>query len=359
MIRRGDTEIGRHGETRKRSSCRRVSPSPRLLVAPLLLLLTAHCLPANASAATWSRQKSGTMAWLHGVQFLDQNRGWVAGSGGTLLETTDGGATWKKVSTITKDTFRDVCFVDDHTGWLIAERDVYTLKTNDEARSYLLRTDDGGLTWRAVYLEATEVNARLVRVMFANASNGWVFGETGVVFATSDGGAHWTRQSPPTNHLLLGGAFFDSSRLWLVGAGATIIRTNNSGVTWHMGTVRDTIKFRFNSTSFVSERLGWAVGSAGRIFATIDGGRTWFPQRSNIATDLFDVKFINPSEGWAAGADGTLLRTVNGGRHWFTETSGVPHTLTRIHFVDRNHGWAVGFGGTILTLGNKSAPSLR
>ena len=299
------------------------------------------------------------MAWLHAVQFLDQNHGWVAGSGGTLLETNDGGATWKRISALTKDTLRDICFVDDHTGWLIAERDVYKLKTNDEARSYLLRTDDGGLTWRPIYLDGAEVNALLVRVIFADPSNGWVFGETGVIFATSDGGAHWTRQSPPTQHLLLGGAYFDSSRLWLVGAGATIIHTHNSGVTWQTATVRDNLKFRFHSTSFVSDRQGWAVGSAGRIFATIDGGRTWFPQRSNVEADLLDVKFINPSEGWAAGADGTLLRTVNGGRHWFAETSGVSHVLTRIHFVDRNHGWAVGFGGTILTLGNKSAPALR
>ncbi|HEX5705158.1 MAG TPA: YCF48-related protein [Pyrinomonadaceae bacterium] len=358
MIRHGDTERGRHGETRGRSQRLPVPPFPRLLVA-LLLLLTAHCSLPTASAATWSRQKSGTMAWLHAVQFLDQNHGWVAGSGGTLLETGDGGATWKRVATLTKDTLRDVCFVDEHTGWLIAERDVYKLKTNDEARSYLLRTDDGGLTWRPIYLDGTDLNARLVRVIFADAAHGWVFGETGVVLATSDGGAHWTPQSPPTRHLLLGGAFFDSSRLWLVGASSTIIHTSNSGVTWQTATVRDNVKFRFHSTSFISDRLGWAVGSSGRIFATSDGGRTWFSQRSNVAVDLLDVKFISPSEGWAAGANGTLLRTVNGGRHWFAETTGISHELTRIHFVDRNHGWAVGFGGTILKLGQSTAPSLR
>ena len=299
------------------------------------------------------------MAWLYAVHFINQNQGWIAGSGGTLLETNDGGATWKKVSTLTKDTLRDVCFVDDHIGWMVAERDVYKLKTNDEARSYLLRTDDGGLTWRAVYLEGVDVNARLVRVIFTDASNGWVFGETGVVMATRDGGARWTRQSPPTKHLLLGGAFFDSSRLWLVGAGATIIHTSNSGATWQTAMVRDEARGRFNAASFVGDRFGWAVGSSGRIFSTNDGGRTWFAQRSNVETDLLDVKFINPAEGWAAGLDGTLLRTVNGGRHWFAEPTATTHTLTRLFFVDRNHGWAVGFGGTILKLGNNTAPSLR
>ena len=189
------------------------------------VLPTAHRSLFTASAA-WTRQKSGTMSWLHAVQFLDEKHGWVAGSGGALLETTDGGATWNRVSTNTKETLRDVFFVDDHAGWLIAERDVYKLKSDTEARSYLLRTDDGGITWQPVYLDTTEANRRLVRVIFADPANGWVFGETGTVFVTRDGGAHWTRQLPPTRHLLLGGAFVDSSKGWLVGAGATIIHTS-------------------------------------------------------------------------------------------------------------------------------------
>jgi len=298
------------------------------------------------------------MAWLHTVQFLDQNHGFVAGSGGTLLETTDGGATWKKVLTLTKDTLRDVCFVDDHSGWLVAERDVYKLQTNAEARSYLLRTDDGGLSWRPIYLDF-DTNARLLRVMFSDPSNGWVFGETGLLFATRDGGEHWTRQILPTKHLLLGGAFVDSSRGWLVGAGATIIHTNNSGATWQTGSVREDTNVRFNATSFVGDHLGWAAGSAGRIYVTNDGGRSWFPQRSNVQADLFDVKFISATEGWASGADGTLLHTVNGGRYWFAESPNLSHALERLYLIDRTHGWAVGFGGTILSIGQVGAPALR
>src|SRR5437870_10412514 len=55
----------------------------RSLLIFFFLLITAHCLLLTASAATWTRQPSGTMAWLHAVYFLDQNRGWVAGSNGT------------------------------------------------------------------------------------------------------------------------------------------------------------------------------------------------------------------------------------------------------------------------------------
>jgi len=323
------------------------------------LLLTVFCLLSSAYGSSWSRQRSGTMAWLHAVHFVDRNHGWVAGSNGTLLETTDGGGSWNKVSTFTKDNLRDVYFADDHSGWLIAERDVFKLKTNDEARSYLLATDDGGLSWREVYLEGSDTNARLVRVVFADAKNGWVFGESGTVFATRDGGAHWTRQVPPTKHLLLGGAFVDYTRGWLVGAGATILQTKDGGVTWQNGLVREATGVRFTSASFAGDRLGWAVGSAGRIFTTSDGGRMWFAQRSNVESDLFDVKFISAAEGWASGANGTLLHTVDGGVHWFVESSNISQALERLCIIDQTHGWAVGFGGTILSFGNATTPKLK
>jgi len=348
----GEREKRRQGDISPR---RRISLSPFLV----LFLLTAHCSLLTVTAATWSRQKSGTMAWLHSVYFLDQNHGWVAGSSGSLLETTDGGATWNKVATSTRDTLRDVCFIDDHIGWLVAERDVYKLKTNDEAQSYLLRTDDGGLTWRAVYLNGFDSNARLVRVMFVDNTNGWVFGETGVIFVTHDGGNNWTRQIPPTKHLLLGGMFLDNSHGWLVGAGATIIHTSNSGATWQSSVVREDTTVRFNAASFIDSRFGWAVGSSGRIFATVDGGRAWLAQRSNVDADLMDVKFISASEGWAAGAEGTVLHTVNAGRYWFAESTNISHSLERLFFTDRNHGWAVGYGGTILTYGQSAPPTLN
>src|SRR5260370_8830001 len=69
----------------------------RSLLTGFFLLLTAHCSLLTSSAATWTRQSSGTMAWLHSVYFLDQNHGWVTGSNGTLLETSDGGTSCKRL----------------------------------------------------------------------------------------------------------------------------------------------------------------------------------------------------------------------------------------------------------------------
>ncbi len=219
------------------------------------LLLFAFCLLPSVSASSWTRQQSGTMAWLRAVYFLDHNHGWVAGSNGTLLKTTDGGTTWKKLLPLTKDTLHDVFFADEHNGWLVAERDLLKLASNDEPRSYLLRTEDGGVSWRRV-VPKTNMNARLLRLVFADARRGWVFGETGTVLATTDGGVRWTAQSAPTRFLLLGGTLINDSRLSLVGAGATIIQTSDGGLTWRKDFVRNAANTRF--TAATSPAITWA-----------------------------------------------------------------------------------------------------
>jgi photosystem II stability/assembly factor-like uncharacterized protein len=333
--------------------------APRALLAVFCLLLSAFCFQPSAYSATWTRQTSGTMAWLHSVYFLDQNRGWVAGSNGVLLKTTDGGTTWNKVSTFTRDTLRDVYFADENHGWLLAERDLLKLQTNDEARSYLLKTNDGGITWQRVLVKTSDANVGLVRMAFADNQHGLLVGETGVVFATSDAGAHWLLQVSPTKHLLLGATFTDSTHAWLVGAGATIVKTSDGGATWLNASLREANEIRFNAASFATHNLGWAVGNAGQILTTVDGGRAWYAQRSNVDADLLDVKFVDAREGWATGSAGVLLHTTDAGTHWIVESSGTSHALQRLFFIDRNHGWAVGFGGAILTLGVARAPSLR
>ena len=346
-------------------------PDSRCLPSAFCLLLSAACFLLftgclNASAATlhWNRQSSGTLGWLHSVFFLDQRSGWAVGSKGVLLATVDGGITWKLKTKPTEDSLQDIYFSDERNGWLVCEVNIYELKKNEQPRTYLLHTRDGGSTWERVNVNGGDnpvdsrrdsradsrgdIDTRLVRVIFSRGGRGWVFGEAGTVYTTRDLGETWNRLQLPTSYLLLGGAFVDNDRGWLVGAGATIVQTADGGDTWHVSKLIDARGVRFTATSFVDNRIGWAVGAAGKIYRTNNGGRTWEPQESGVAIDLLDVKFLNDLEGWAVGTEGTAIHTADGGLHWTSEPTGTTHPLERIFFADRDHGWAVGFGGTII-----------
>ena len=205
----------------------------------VLLVPLAFCVsPSSAHARGWTRQETGSLAWLRAVYFIDAETGWAVGGGGALIKTTDGGQRWQQLRRPTEDILRDVYFTDPATGWLVCERSIYLLKTNDEPRSYLLKTIDGGATWKRIQAAGTDVDARLVRLIFAGESRAWVFGEMGALYTTTDGGATWARQRTPTRNLLLGGSFLDAQQGWLVGAGATIIETSDGGTTWRNGQIQ-------------------------------------------------------------------------------------------------------------------------
>jgi photosystem II stability/assembly factor-like uncharacterized protein len=296
------------------------------------------------------------MAWLRSIFFIDQNRGWAAGSKGTLLRTDDGGKTWKEMLSSTRDIVRDIFFVNEQNGWLVCEVNAYELKTNEDPRAYLMKTTDGGNKWMRVDIKGVDVDAILVRAVFSPAGRGWAFGEAGAIFTTRDSGDSWVRLRTPTRRLLLGGTFVDDDRGWVVGAGATIIQTSDGGDTWYQSSLPDVEKsVRFTATSFFDNRLGWAVGSGGSVYRTTNGGRTWQRQESQVDVDLFDVKFVDAQEGWAVGAEGTIIHTTNGGGAWTTERSGTQHQLERVFFTDKEHGWAVGFGGTLVVYVKRQA----
>ncbi len=348
---RGDRETRRHGANLG------VGVSPRLRVI-FFLLLTAHCSLLTIFASSWTRQPSGTMSWLHAVYFLDQNYGWVAGSNGTLLHTLDGGLTWSRAAFVTKDDLRDVYFSDENTGWLLAQRDPLKIKSFERS-SYLLNTTDGGVTWRRIFLNTSDVNTRFARLVFTDAQHGWVFGETGVLFSTVDGGAHWIPQKTATKHLLLGAGMTNNGRGFLVGAGGTILRSDDFGASWQTPiNLSNGGSARLRAVSVVGN-VAWTVGGS-QMFRTVDGGRTWLTQQPYVTADLLDIKFLDVREGWAVGSQGTLLHTQDGGVHWSDESIKSGHALERLFVLDRNHAWAVGFGGIILRLGATNArPRLR
>jgi len=332
-----------------------ISQAPGRYLA-IAIFLFCCSLQLSAQSGAWVRQRSGTLAWIHAVFFLNENRGWAGGSRGTLLITTDGGKTWQATPPPTEDVIRDIYFSNEKLGWLVCERNIYDLKTNDEPRSYLLTTTDGGARWTRVDMRGIETDDRLARALFSRGGRAWAFGEGGAVYASRDRGANWTRLSLPTRSVLLGGTFVDEDRGWLVGAGATILQTADGGDTWHLSKPAGANNARFFSASFVDNRVGWAVGSSGTVYRTINGGRTWSAQVSGVTSDLFDVRFLDAVEGWAVGSEGTAIHTVDGGVRWSVERTGITHPLERVFFVDRTHGWAVGFGGTILAFIREESP---
>ena len=90
----------------------------------------------------------------------------------------------------------------------------------------------------------------------------------------------------------------------------------------------------------------WAVGSAGLIAHTEDGGNAWTRETRVTGEHLSRVRFFG-KDGWILGANGLALRTQDGGKSWVKVRIPTHQLLTDVTVVDRS-GWVVGTQGTIL-----------
>jgi hypothetical protein len=72
---------------------------------------------------------------------------------------------------------------------------------------------------------------------------------------------------------------------------------------------------------FMKASLGWAVGEAGTVLATRDGGSTWTAQASGSRSWLTGVQFdAGGLDAWVVGNLGTVLATHDGGGTWAPRT---------------------------------------
>ncbi len=124
---------------------------------------------------------------LRGLSVVNDRVVWVSGSNGTVGKSTDGGKTWKwlVVKGFEQRDFRDIEAFDAATAVIMAVN----------APAYILKTNDGGESWKVVYENKTE-GMFLDAMEFWNEQAGIVVGDPidGKFFIarTFDGGSKWT-----------------------------------------------------------------------------------------------------------------------------------------------------------------------
>ncbi|HEV2881158.1 MAG TPA: YCF48-related protein [Pyrinomonadaceae bacterium] len=334
---------------RRRRTWRGASP----VLASCLFVVALAFVPVGAQQQQqrgegWTGTRHGAAGKdLNAVYFTDGKRGWMAGDGGLIYRTEDGGRTWLRQAVGTNDQINDLYFHNKEDGYLVAGNAIYFTEDGGrawrEARrfspadfggmpelysvrfagkkkgwivgsisrrdvvtdSLVLHTDDAGATWRAQLVPSRD---ELIHLDFADDRRGWIAGDKGTILSTTDGGLNWSRQRTGTNATLYHVHFVDDDHGWAVGERATILRTVNGGETWTAVTVPGLQpRTTFLSVQFAGKEHGWIVGRGGRILRSEDGGRTWVQQESGTKQNLYAL-FVGKKENWAVGGDGMVLQ---------------------------------------------------
>ncbi len=182
-----------------------------------------------------------------------------------MMESRDNGATWRSqdLSAVTA-MILDVKFVSAKVGFLAGATDPVIEKSN----ALVLRTDDGGVTWKPVY-RSTRPWEITWKMSFPTPEVGYVTVQNynedpkvdrRVVAKTTDGGRTWREIDLVRDHAVtqFGVGFLDARRGW-VGTSTGGYETRDGGMSWtsvEMGTKINKIRILKTPGGFRAYAIG-------------------------------------------------------------------------------------------------------
>jgi photosystem II stability/assembly factor-like uncharacterized protein len=98
----------------------------------------------------------------------------------------------------------------------------------------------------------------------------------------------------------------------------------------------------FTRLTGTSASIAQAVGRAGTLVRTLDGGRTWAHYDVPTSSTLIDAAFADAQNGFALDRDGNLFESVNGGASWRSIDIGNSTAPTRVIALDSQHLLLIG-----------------
>lgn len=310
------------------------------LVKLLLIGLVFLNIPCYTQ---WTLIPIGTSADIFDLHFISMNTGWVVGSNGTILKTTNGGNTWAVQKSNLNTNLSSVYFIDSLNGWACG------------VNGKILKTTDGGINWVQKLSGVTE---NINSIYFISESDGFAitgnwnsypYPYSGRILKTTDGGETWTIKLFDDSHGFIDLFFLDKYSGWICGSNGATYKTTNGGNSWSYVNVNTS--YWLWSIFYPSPNIGYVVGgnnSSDFISKSTNSSNTWNQIRESFQDRaIIGAYFINDMEGWACGLDGVLLRTTNGGNNWIGEQISTDKELREIFFID-SVGYCVGFSGTFM-----------
>jgi hypothetical protein len=265
---------------------------------------------------------------MRGLSIVDNSIVWVSGSKGTVGKSLDGGKTWKWmiVKGFEKNDFRDIEAFDKKTAVIMAVAEP----------AYILRTDDGGETWKIVFENKTK-GMFLDAMEFWNDQSGIVIGDPVdnrfYITRTFDGGKTW-RDIPENNKPIA-----DKGEACFASSGSNIRKLNKSeavfvsgGLSSHFFIRNRRIKLPIiqgkestgaNSLAIKNIKTMIVVGgdflkkddSDNNCAITKDGGVTWFQPNVSPSGYRSCVEYLNKNRWITCGLNGVDI-SVDDGTAW-------------------------------------------
>jgi photosystem II stability/assembly factor-like uncharacterized protein len=329
--------------------------SKSYLLVILLLFLISSCRKDDSILDstpdlknTWHLiSEKNSVKTINKILFANTNVGWMIGSEGIVLSSTDGGYTWKEQNSHTKNSLCGINFIDEKKGWISGNKNT------------LIYTSNSGEEWQQidVYEDTTKINSD---IFFIDNQIGWLLTNTGNLYQTTNAGNSWDEifVFPGAGWFKL--IFFDDMNGYAMQIiGDKLMKTIDGGRSWEsidlnfpdalMGIMVRDIYFSDKLTGYFiySWRSGGLMETATPVRKTTDGGFIWTHQDSVMYPFLNKIYFYSSECGFLIGG-GDVYFTSNGGNDW-NYNAELTHSgyMSDIFFYDNKVGWISSSDGTV------------
>lgn len=305
--------------------------------------LNDHTAVAVGLYGTINKSNNKGIAWvsashkmlfdeIYQVQFVNKDVGFVATCpyrGGvaesSLMRTDDGGDTWKSIEDW---YFYHGCFnfVDADTGYVASWQLSATVH----------KTTDGGNTWEA---SETGIEQEPEIIKFYNSQDG-LLGLTYKLLRTNDGGINWQEITPGscTPYDIRDIEYRSATKVFAV-ADQQLWASADGGFTWECIEVAGLSGA--NDIFFATDSIGF-IAAYNSIYKTVDAGATWAQTFANPAHTIWfnAVNFPSPTIGYAVGEGDyeNIFKTTDAGQTWKPLPLEATSNLVGVYFSEPDSG---------------------
>lgn len=317
----------------------------RIMACALIL-----CASADAQKH-WKLIARPTTKNLVKVSFLDSLRGWAAGGEGAIVKTTDGGISWTTQNSGVTTDIKNIDMVNERIGLAISL--VPFVDTSTFYGTRILKTTDGGMNW--VKEDFPVVGVYFHAVLLLDTLHGWLGGERGALFETTNMGVQWKKTEVESSFCayfpILNVQFFSPDCGFAMGGTfdfvGTTIMTHDGGKTWTSKCVSPEPVYALHfidSVNIVGIVGDFDFGSS--MIRTSDGGETWEYTNLGVFGQPHTMTFRTAYEGWVP-AGNRFLVTYDTARTWTIADTLTGRSVFDAVFTDSVTGFAVTNSGMV------------
>jgi len=171
----------------------------------------------------------------------------------------------------------------------------------------------------------------------------WVFGDSGIVRFSDDSGATWQNHTNLGDVDLISADSYENTMVVLSTDGIIYMK---DGLESEWITI-DSSQTGMNSIALAAEESLIIVGNEGSIWHYTD--QTWWNRTTSFTENLRDVDFNGADDGLAVGNAGTILATDNGGTTWdYREAPDPESSIVSVSYFNPYRMFAVSDSGQII-----------